>query len=73
VAALSGQLRCAVFGKFGIWRASALYDGTDMNNRVQTDAGQLTIPALSHIRWNDELFPGAGQLALFDQLGSPGK
>jgi dienelactone hydrolase len=69
-AAIGDQLRCAVFGKFGLQEASGLYPGLDMTNRIRSDAGQITPATLFHVQWDDELFPRAGQLDLFDSLGS---
>jgi dienelactone hydrolase len=72
-AAIGGQLRCAVFGKFGVVEAGGLYEGADMSDRVLTDAARITAPVLYHVQWHDELFPYEGQLAVFDMLESPDK
>jgi dienelactone hydrolase len=70
---LGDQLRCAVFGKFGLQQSSAIHPGMDMASRLQKDAARLTAPTLYHVQWDDEIFPRDGQLALFDQLGSRDK
>lgn len=70
---LGDRLRCAVLGKFGLQQISAMPAGLDMANRIYADAMRLTVPALFHIQWDDELFPRDGQLALFDVLASPDK
>jgi dienelactone hydrolase len=72
-AALGAQLRCAVFGKFGLQQASALPAGLHRTHRIQKDAIELVAPTLLHVQWDDELFPREGQLALFDLLGSRDK
>lgn len=71
--ALGGRLRCAVLGKFGLQQTSAMPAGLDMSNLIYLDAMRLTAPTLFHVQWDDELFPRAGQLALFDALASPDK
>lgn len=72
-AALGDELRCVVFGKFGLRQGPALHHGLDGPERIASDARQVTAPALFHIQWGDETFPRDGQLALFDLLGSPEK
>jgi dienelactone hydrolase len=72
-AALGEELRCAVFGKFGLHESPDLYAGMDMTARTRSDARQITAPILFHVQWDDELFPREGQLALFDLLGSRDK
>jgi len=72
-AALRGQLRCVVFGKFGLRQGPALHEGLDAPERFARDARHVTAPALFHIQWHDEIFPRDGQLALFDLLGSTDK
>ena len=72
-AALGDELRCVVFGKFGLRQGPALHRGLEAPERIASDARQVTAPALFHIQWNDEIFPRDGQLALFDLLGSPEK
>jgi dienelactone hydrolase len=72
-AATGNQLRCVVFGKFGLRQSPLLHQGLDTPERIASDAQRVTAPALFHIQWNDEIFPRDGQLALFDQLGSSDK
>ena len=72
-AAIGTQLRCAVFGKFGLVEAAGLYEGADMSDRIVSDAVRITAPVLYHVQWHDELFPNEGQLAIFDLLESPDK
>lgn len=69
-AAMGGQLRCVVFGKFGLRQGPAVHEGLDVADRVASDARRVTAPALFHIQWHDEIFPRDGQLALFGLLGS---
>lgn len=68
-AAVGAQLRCAVFGKFGLQGASGFYEDHDSTSRIKDDAQQLCAPTMFHVQWDDELFPRDGQLALFDSLG----
>ena len=72
-AAVGGQLGCAVLGKFGIQQAAGMYEGADSASRIRRDAAQITAPVLYHVQWHDEVFPQAGQLAVFDLLTSPDK
>jgi dienelactone hydrolase len=72
-ARLGNQLRCAVLGKFGLQQAAGMYDGADPTSRIRRDAAQIIAPVLYHVQWDDELFPRAGQLAVFDLLRSPHK
>ena len=71
--ALGAELTCAVFGKFGLAETSGMYAGTDWAARIRADAARLVTPVLYHVQWDDELFPRAGQLALFDLVSSPDK
>jgi dienelactone hydrolase len=72
-AGMGDELRCVVFGKFGLWQGPALHPGLEAPERAASDARQVTAPALFHLQWDDEIFPRDGQLALFDLLGSPDK
>jgi dienelactone hydrolase len=72
-AAMGDELRCAVFGKFGLRQGPALNPGLEVPGRVASDARQVSAPVLFHIQWDDEIFPRDGQLALFDLVGSPDK
>jgi dienelactone hydrolase len=72
-AGLGDQLRCAVFGKFGLRQGSALHKGLEAPKRTVMEARRITAPVLFHVQWNDEIFPRDGQLALFDALGSQDK
>ncbi len=69
-AAIGGQLRCAVFGKFGL-QAPELYPGADMTESIRSSAVRVGAPVLYHVQWHDELFRRDGQFALFDLLPSP--
>jgi fermentation-respiration switch protein FrsA (DUF1100 family) len=62
-----------VLGKYGLQQPAVMPVGIDMGPRFAEDAPRITVPVLYHVQWDDELFPRAGQLALFDLLGSPGK
>jgi hypothetical protein len=72
-AALGGQLGCAVFGKFGLQQAQALYPGADMTDRICSSALGVSAAVLFHVQWDDELFPRNGQFDLFDLLPTPDK
>lgn len=72
-AAMGDQLRCVVFGKFGLRQGAAMHEGLAAPARIARDAREVTAPALFHIQWHDEIFPRDGQLALFDLLGSRDK
>ncbi|HEY5399977.1 MAG TPA: dienelactone hydrolase family protein [Trebonia sp.] len=72
-AALDGRLRCAALGKFGLKEGPALPEGLARPERTAAEARTITAPTLFHLQWDDELFPRDGQLALFEQFGSPDK
>jgi dienelactone hydrolase len=72
-AAMGDELRCVVFGKFGLQQVADMNEGLAVPERVAEDARRVTAPALFHIQWHDEIFPKDGQLALFDRLGSRDK
>jgi dienelactone hydrolase len=72
-AALGDELRCVVFGKFGLRQGPDLHRGLEAPERMASYARQVAAPALFHLQWNDEVFPREGQLALFDLLGSADK
>lgn len=71
--ALGPGLRCAVFGKFGTQSTPGINPGLHAPLRVLNDAAALAAPVLFHLQWDDEIFPRAGQLQLFDAFASPGK
>ena len=70
--ALGPSLRCAVFGKFAP-RSPVLNPGLSIPGDVLRDASRIAAPVLFHMQWDDELFPRAGQLELFDAFPSPEK
>jgi dienelactone hydrolase len=72
-AALGDRLRCAVLGKFGLQQAPAMHEAMATPARAEHDAQKITAPVLFHLQWDDELFPRAGQLELFDLLPSDDK
>jgi dienelactone hydrolase len=72
-AALGERLRCAVLGKFGLEHHPDLPAGLARPDRAVREARGIRVPVLFHLQWDDEIFPRAGQLALFDEVGSPDK
>ena len=70
---LGERLRCAVLGKFGLEQSLALHPGLHTPQRVMSDASRVVAPVMYHVQWNDEIFPRAGQFALFDSLASSDK
>lgn len=72
-AALGERLNCAVMGKFGLEQSSVLHPGLRAPRRIMSDAMRVVAPVMYHVQWDDEIFPRAGQFALFDSLGSPDK
>lgn len=70
--ALASSLRCAVFGKFAP-HSPVLPPGLSIPDRVLLDASRVPAPVLFHMQWDDELFPRAAQLDLFDAFPSPAK
>jgi len=72
-AALGDELTCAVLGKFGLSQGAALHPGLHDPTRLRRDAGQVVAPTVWHVQWDDEIFPRAGQLELFDCLRSEEK
>ncbi len=67
------RLRCVVFGKFGLRQGPALHAGLAAADRVAQDAARVAQPTLFHLHWQDETFPGNGQLEPFDLLAAPEK
>jgi dienelactone hydrolase len=72
-AALGERLSCAVLGKFGLEQSDVLHPGLRTPQRILNDAMRVVAPVMYHVQWNDEIFPRAGQFALFDSLGSTDK
>jgi dienelactone hydrolase len=73
VAAAGSRLVCAVLGKYGMQQPAGMPPAIDMAPRFRRDAPAITAPVLFHLQRGDELFPRAGQLALFELLGSADK
>ncbi len=72
-AQLGDRLHCLVIGKFGLHQAPAMDPRLNLPERAAQDAGRITAPTLFHLQWQDEVFPRAGQLELFDRLGAADK
>jgi dienelactone hydrolase len=71
-AALGPRLRAAVLGKLGLTSPPELR-ALAADDLVRAAAPAVTAPVLWHVQADDEVFPEAGQLALFDRLGSADK
>lgn len=72
-ARLGDRLRCLVIGKFGLDAVAAMDPRYHLPERTARDARSVLAPTLFHVQWHDEIFPRAGQFALFDLLGSAEK
>lgn len=72
-AALGEELACAVLGKFGLSQSAALNPGLHDSEQLRNDAEHVVAPTMWHVQWDDELFARAGQLEMFDCLGSKNK
>ena len=70
--AATAGLSCVVVGKFGL-TSPRFPPELDMSARIARDAEAMSMPVLFHMQWDDENFPRAGQLELFDRFGSPAK
>jgi dienelactone hydrolase len=58
-AAMGEQLRCVVFGKFGLQQSPAVHEGLDKPKRVAADARRVIAPTLFHRQWaRRDLPPG---------------
>lgn len=73
VAALTPGLRCAVYGKFGTRSSPDMNPALQAPGRALSAASRITAPVFFHLPWDDEIFPRAGQLELFDAFASPAK
>lgn len=72
-AALGHQLACAAIGKFGLTQNPPLPATLSAPEMIAAAARSIHAPVLQHIQWDDEIFPRAGQLELFELLASPDK
>jgi hypothetical protein len=72
-AALGDELTCAVLGKFGLGQSAALHPGLHDPTQLRRDAERVVSAVMWHVQWDDELFPRAGQLEMFDCLGTQDK
>lgn len=66
-------LKCAVFGKFGTQPTSDMNPALQAPRRSLSAASRITVPVFFHLQWDDDVFPRAGQLELFDAFASPAK
>ena len=65
------RVKVAVLGKAGMTGTSA--ERARIGPEFERFAPQLRTPVLFTIQWDDERFERAGQLDLYDRLGSPDK
>jgi pimeloyl-ACP methyl ester carboxylesterase len=72
-ARLGADLQCAVFGKFGLEQSPLLPPALHTPGLIRRSAEVVTAPVLLTVRWDDELFPREGALALFDAFASSDK
>lgn len=72
-AALSSRLRCAVFGLFGLSQSPLIDPRMHDAELIAAAARRIAAPLLQHVQWDDEIFPRAGQLDLFDEFATADK
>jgi dienelactone hydrolase len=72
-AMLASQLRCVVFGKFGLSQTEALHPGLCASDLMVTAARAVSAPVLYHVQWDDAICPRDGQFELFGALASADK
>ncbi|MBL8386069.1 MAG: hypothetical protein JNM90_23495 [Burkholderiales bacterium] len=63
--AVEPRIRAAVLGMWGL--------SFPNSERLGTDAARLACPVLFQQKWDDELFTRAGQIELFEKIGSRDK
>jgi dienelactone hydrolase len=59
VAAAGDKLRCAALGKNALETSVAASAPAHAGSRFKKDAPKIKTPALFHMQWDDELFPGS--------------
>ncbi|XBB67936.1 dienelactone hydrolase family protein [Nocardioides sp. WV_118_6] len=69
-ARMGRDLDAAVLGKIGTRHSGLLHPGLDTPDLTLAAARAVQAPTLFHAERQDEIFPFAGQLALYDALGS---
>ena len=62
-----------MIGKFGLTHGPLLPQTLAAPDLITEAAQSIQAPVLQHMQWDDEVFPRAGQLDLFDLLASPDK
>jgi len=65
------RVTAAVLGKAGL--TGSIPERTGGDAELEEYAPQLDVPVLYVMQWDDELFERAGQLELFDLIGSEDK
>ena len=72
-AILGDRLGALVIGKFGLQQTSRIDPRLHQLDQIRANLQAVRTPTLIHLQWDDEVFPRAGGLAMFDHLGAPDK
>ena len=66
---MGDRLGALVIGKFGLQQTPRIDARLHQPDQIKANLQAIRTPTLIHLQWDDEVFPRAGGLAMFDHLG----